>query len=219
MKFIKSTALLSGAAILFSTFLNCYGNFGLTKFIYKFNGEIGAKFGLSGLGERLVNTIVMWVFGLFFVYTLAMAGDLIILNLIEFWTGKPINLGHKDPVKHKFDDGSSMELSYEDKGKTMVIHTVDANKVAKTQYVFRNQPGKFFNKIDGKFVEVKMKQKEKDAGHFEIVYDDGIKKNSVIVSKERVYAMQYRAAKTYELAMKKKNERTTASVPSFIHSF
>ena len=61
------------------TLQGCYGNFNLTKKLYKWNGS---------LGDKYINSIVMWVLVIVPVYGLAGFADFAIFNLIEFWTGK-----------------------------------------------------------------------------------------------------------------------------------
>jgi hypothetical protein len=76
---LTATVCTAALALAVSTPLTgCYGSFGLTKKIYKWNGSLGNKF---------LNTVVMWAFLIIPVYQLASLGDLIIFNLIEFWTG------------------------------------------------------------------------------------------------------------------------------------
>ena len=78
MKKIKSLTL----AILVSAFMlmqtGCFGSFGLTKEVYKFN---------SHLGEKWVKELAFVALGLCQVYTVAFVADVVILNSIEFWTG------------------------------------------------------------------------------------------------------------------------------------
>lgn len=64
--------------ITVSASMNCYGGFVATKKIYNWNG---------GLGNKWVNTIVMWVMIIIPVYPIATFVDFVILNTLEFWTG------------------------------------------------------------------------------------------------------------------------------------
>ncbi|MBN2423543.1 MAG: DUF3332 domain-containing protein [Calditrichaceae bacterium] len=75
----KSVAILM--IVLFSafTFTGCYGKFELTKRLYKWNGSQGDKF---------VNSVVMWVLMIIPVYIIVGFVDFVILNVVEFWTGK-----------------------------------------------------------------------------------------------------------------------------------
>lgn len=75
-KFI-SIALI--ASLLSTGLTSCYGNFSLTKKLYNWNGQVGGKF---------VNSGVMWLLFIVPVYEVVGAVDFLILNTIQFWTGK-----------------------------------------------------------------------------------------------------------------------------------
>ena len=62
----------------------CYGSFPLTHIIYRFNGEV--------THYDLVHSIVFWVFIIIPVYWVGFVGDVIVLNLIEFWTGEKMTV-------------------------------------------------------------------------------------------------------------------------------
>ncbi len=64
---------------LLGTAFGCYGSFQLTNKVYKFNG---------GLGGKWVNELGFLVMVIIPVYTVAALVDAVILNTIEFWTGK-----------------------------------------------------------------------------------------------------------------------------------
>lgn len=79
MKTRTSQALiLSGLLLAALPMQGCYGNFNLTRKVYNWNGTLGDKF---------VKSLVMCVMIIVPVYGLAGLADLVILNLVEFWTG------------------------------------------------------------------------------------------------------------------------------------
>ena len=81
----KSIAVTLVAVLFIFNFAGCYGKFALTTKLYKWNGSLGDKF---------VNSVVMWVLMIIPVYSLVGFIDLVILNVIEFWTGKnPMAMG------------------------------------------------------------------------------------------------------------------------------
>jgi hypothetical protein len=57
----------------------CMGSFALTKGLYHFNDTI--------TGNKIVNNVIFWALAILPVYELAVLGDVVILNTIEFWTG------------------------------------------------------------------------------------------------------------------------------------
>jgi hypothetical protein len=64
----------------------CYGGFQLTKALYKFNGEV--KLSEDQKANRVAQSAVMILLVIIPVYQLAALADAIIINSIEFWTGK-----------------------------------------------------------------------------------------------------------------------------------
>jgi len=72
----KVIAVFLAASIAVMT--GCYGTFTLTKKIYKWNGSLGDKF---------VNSLVMWALVIIPVYETVPVIDGVVLNTIEFWTG------------------------------------------------------------------------------------------------------------------------------------
>lgn len=88
---------------------NCFGRFAIVRALYSFVD--GLDFTWSGkVLTKFIKTILMWVIFVFpFVGGLAFAADLIVINLIEFWTGKNIVDDHNDgtPVYSEIRTGSS----------------------------------------------------------------------------------------------------------------
>jgi len=66
----------------------CYGRFPLTKAVYHFNGDV--------TDDELLQSLLFWLFIILPVYNLAMLGDAIIFNLIEFWTGETLDISAVD---------------------------------------------------------------------------------------------------------------------------
>lgn len=75
-------AILMLALILPMALGGCYGAFPLTKKIYKFNGEVS--------DNRIVQSLVFWVFLIIPVYGIGTFVDAIVFNLVECWTGKQL---------------------------------------------------------------------------------------------------------------------------------
>jgi hypothetical protein len=72
-------AKVLAAAVAVAMSSGCMGSFALTKGVYNFNDTI--------TGNKIVNNIIFWGLAILPVYELALFGDLVILNTIEFWTG------------------------------------------------------------------------------------------------------------------------------------
>lgn len=76
--FVQMVSTLLIALMLITAF-GCYGSFQLVNKVYKFNGTLGSKW---------VNELGFLVMVIVPVYGVATFVDAVILNTIEFWTGK-----------------------------------------------------------------------------------------------------------------------------------
>jgi hypothetical protein len=83
---------------LVPSLLGCYGEFPLTHMVYRFNGDI--------TNSKVVHTVLFWIFVILPVYDIAVIGDAVIFNLIEFWTGKEL-----DEARIEQADGSELSLT------------------------------------------------------------------------------------------------------------
>ncbi len=83
--FFKVVSILLIICLFTFSLSGCYGKFNLTHKLYKWNGQVGDKW---------VNSIVMWVLFIVPVYEVVGFVDFVILNVIEHWTGKnPVAMG------------------------------------------------------------------------------------------------------------------------------
>jgi hypothetical protein len=104
----------------------CFGNFQLTRNLYKWNSSVGDKF---------VNTAVMWVMMIVPVYGVCGFIDMFILNLVEFWSGEnPLTMKSGDvdiqivenegkiyQIKASQNRFDITQLEGEDAGKSVAI--------------------------------------------------------------------------------------------------
>lgn len=83
-KLVKPIAIALIA--LFSTQLltSCFGKFSLVRKLYDFNDKLMG----NDLVGKLIKSAIFWAMMIVPIYELAGFVDFIILNLIEFWTGK-----------------------------------------------------------------------------------------------------------------------------------
>lgn len=87
-KVIKLVSMLVITIMLLSIISGCFGSFNLTRKLYKWNESVGDKW---------VNTAVMWVFMIIPVYEVCGFIDFAILNTVEFWTGEnPLEMTQLD---------------------------------------------------------------------------------------------------------------------------
>jgi hypothetical protein len=103
--------------------VGCYGRFPLTKAVYRFNGEV--------TDDKWVHSILLWVFVILPVYSIAMLGDAVVLNLIEFWTGETLEVS-----SHTREDGSEVTLTpTEDGHEAVMTLTKDGETTVMQRYV------------------------------------------------------------------------------------
>jgi len=102
--FIKVVSILLIICLFVLSFSGCYGKFNLTKKLYTWNGKIGDKW---------VNSIVMWVLFIVPVYEVVGFVDFVILNVIEHWTGKnPVAMGPGESETQLVQiDGKTYEIT------------------------------------------------------------------------------------------------------------
>jgi len=94
---MKAKLILALTAIFL--FTGCYGNFTLVRKLYTWNGE---------LGDKVVNTAVMWGMHFLQIYLVAGFLDVIFFNVVDFWTGSDplsMNAGDKEEQIIQTKDG------------------------------------------------------------------------------------------------------------------
>ena len=95
----KSVVLFTLASVLGLSAMSvqgCYGSFGLTKKVYKFNGSLGNKW---------INSLFTFVLG-GPVYVASGVLDAVIFNLIEFWTGSSPVAAAQSTMDRQYADGT-----------------------------------------------------------------------------------------------------------------
>ncbi len=124
-------------AVMMVTAVGCYGSFELVKKVYKFNGTLGNKF-VNELGFLVMNIVP--------VYGVAGFIDAVVLNSIEFWSGRNPALSTNDTVI-PLDPAASLTLRGTD--GTVLLTSKTENGVM--QFVFqKGADGTIVQDIDGK---------------------------------------------------------------------
>ncbi len=91
--------LLSGAmAALLITQTGCLGTFSLTKNVLEFNNTV--------TNDKIVNNLIFYALNIIPVYPAVVFVDVVILNLIEFWTGD-------NPIAMKEGEQQEQLMTYE----------------------------------------------------------------------------------------------------------
>ena len=101
----------------------CYGRFPLTRLIYKINGDVSEN--------KVIQSVVMWVFVILPVYGIATFGDAIVIHLIEFWSGNELNIGSATD-----GNGAAVAFTPSEDGRTaLVTVSKDGTEVGRMQFV------------------------------------------------------------------------------------
>ena len=94
-----------------------------------------------------------------FAYWIATFLDLILFNLVEFWTdSNPIAMSEYNMdgtlVKEYNDGNENVRLTYSKFGKELKVEAISKTGNA-TFYAFANQPGKLFKSENNEMIELK----------------------------------------------------------------
>lgn len=116
-KFFKFTVLMVAVSIMFSS---CIGSFQLTTKVKKYNDNIGSKW---------VNELVFVAFCIVPVYELAALADALVLNSIEFWTGKKTLADAGETKVIKNSNGQEIEVKALENGYALNDGTNTMNLV------------------------------------------------------------------------------------------
>jgi hypothetical protein len=146
--------IIAVALVSLSSFANCFGKFGLVRSVYSINAGINIG---SGKIAKLFHTLLM-IFPFSFAYWGASLLDLILFNLVEFWTdSNPIAMSEYNfdgtRVREFSKDGQNLHLTYSDFGRELKL-TARSKEREVTVYAFAKEPGKLFRKENGKMVDV-----------------------------------------------------------------
>jgi hypothetical protein len=110
--------------VMMATLVGCYGSFELVKKVHRFNGTLGNKF-VNELGFLVMNIVP--------VYSVAGFIDAVVLNTIEFWTGRNPAVTSNDTVI-PLNETSTLTLRGTD--GTVLLSSKTENGVS--EYVFQN---------------------------------------------------------------------------------
>jgi len=133
---MKTTARIIALLVVIVMLVNlagCYGSFSLTRKLYTWNGSLGDKF---------VNTAVMWVLMILPIYEFTGFIDFVILNTVEFWTGSnPLAMqdGEQD-IKYFTNEGKTYKIVIT-KNNVNILETVGPDSGKSINLSFTQETG------------------------------------------------------------------------------
>lgn len=132
-RFGKGIALVLVAAVG-ALSAGCFGNFQLTRKVYDVNRSIDDKY---------VRSAATWIFVIVQVYTVAALLDLIVFNVIEFWTGEnPVSSAPVTKVYAQGNGKTVLTLSRDGSATVAVIARYEGERLVSTLRVRDDGLGK-----------------------------------------------------------------------------
>ena len=132
-RFGKGIALVLVAAVG-ALSAGCFGNFQLTRKVYDMNKSIDDKY---------VRSAATWIFVIVPVYGFAALLDLIVFNVIEFWTGEnPVAAGPVTKVYAQGNGKTVLTLSRDGSATVAVIERYEGERLVSTLRVRDDGRGK-----------------------------------------------------------------------------
>ena len=144
--------------LILSVFLtgNCFGKFSLVRKIYDINADI--TFGQQGKLGGIIKSIFMILFLILQVYTISSFVDIILFNVIEFWTDKnPLALNEKTNEELVSNNGTSITKKINGNRMDLVVKN---NEKIETIILFKDKPGKFYTEKKNQIEEIKLNSME-----------------------------------------------------------
>ena len=125
-RFGKGIALVLVAAVG-ALSAGCFGKFQLTRKLYDINQSID---------EKYVRSAATWIFVIVQVYTVAALLDLIVFNVIEFWTGEnPVAEAKVTRVYAQGNGRAVLTLSRDGSATVAVIERYEGERLVSTLQV------------------------------------------------------------------------------------
>ena len=110
----KKVALALLLVFAFLALTGCYGKFPVTTAIYELNGSI--------TDTKVIHQIFFWVFLIVPVYEISLFIDIVILNLIEFWTGEETKVS-----MNYEENGTAVALTSSEDGQEATLSVTSKN--------------------------------------------------------------------------------------------
>jgi nucleoside diphosphate kinase len=140
-KTLLSLALVGSILATGISLQGCYGSFNLTKKVYQFNGSLGNKW---------VKSLVQFVFG-GPVYGVTTTIDVLVLNVIEFWTGSNPVAAAQGQLDKTFADGTKVHAERLEGGSLSVRMSLPDGE-SREFVLVREENGISMNDANGHFL-------------------------------------------------------------------
>ncbi len=176
-KFQKKIIL---SLLILSIFLtgNCFGKFSMVRKIYEINSDI--TFGQQGKMGGVIKSIFMIIFLILPVYAISAFADVILFNIIEFWTDKN-PLGNNENFKKEIISSNGISIAKNISGNRMDLIVKNNGKI-ESIILFKDKPGKFYSDKNQKLEEIKLESTEFGSVSIYSMSTSGESKNQIVPS-------------------------------------
>lgn len=186
----RSIAVLCISITAMFAFANCFGRFGIVKTVY--GAHRGLRIG-SGLLAKFIQTLLMY-FPFSILYGLGLWADLILFNLVEFWTGSnPVAAAEFDmdgKLVRQFQNGNeSVTLTYSDFGRKLNISVTAAGKTEEF-VALQDKEGVLFREVNGELKAIEVTSQEIGSKTILKMVEDGKVTSARVISQDELKALE-----------------------------
>ncbi len=169
---------------------NCFGKFTFIRKMHSFNDGINIG---GPMVSKVIKTLIMYV-AFFFAYSWMFVIDVLILNLIEFWTdSNPLGLNEFDKngnyVKELAEGNTKIQMIYSGFGEKLTMNIQDGKNSA-SFVSLRNQPGELFEEKGGKLIPVNVESQKIGNKAVLRMVKDGKLESAKVVDYEKISEME-----------------------------
>lgn len=154
-RFKKSITVVVIISLGYLGMVRCFGSFALTKKLHGLVDSIENKW-----VKQIVFIVLVWLVGVLAFISIAL--DMLIFNLIEFWSGKNV-------LAHQFDKNGEHKkivekgnekaiFIYKKFGSELELELYKDGTLLKTLAFKKNQPGVFYSKNNGQLDRIQVQE-------------------------------------------------------------
>jgi hypothetical protein len=159
IKFYLLALLIMGVGTVQTS---CIGSFGLTNKLFDWNNTIGSKF---------VNALIFFLFVIIPVYGITLAIDAIVLNTIEFWSGKsPVAMDPGEKETQILADGNKVYKITATQNQWEIEHLEGPDKGKQIFFVFNPDESAWYLKTDEHHIKIMDYVEQENGNDFVEVY-------------------------------------------------
>ena len=127
---------------------SCFGRFPMTRAVYNGNRNVYGSVGGDNTQRKMAQSVVMWLF--IPVYAGAAVGDMVVFNLIEFWTGSRTDVSYNHEA-----NGTKVALTPSEDGREVTLTVLQQDQIVTQEHFVKISDREFevrdpAGQLDGK---------------------------------------------------------------------